>query len=249
MATFQDNLATGLEGESVFMKELTRYSPAGNWINNGGRDTDFRSVTEGVIELKTETSQSLKECFQYNGQWLPRYQWFCVNYAHPKKNPEYPNKEPALRRGPWKTLRDGRYWAEKCNRPLKSLYIKQWIEQKLATPSGTTKLDRLLVIFDPEALARVLTRSIANTLKMFAHNYEVHYKNKVGNEVQIPARYGVKDLLHGKYCPDHIRRNAIEGTMMCRVIMDMQVVFKLLEEVGKPVTFDLEEGLRWLRAA
>jgi len=127
---FTQDLAKGKTGEGEFMKRLTKYSPNGNWISYNDFDTDIRSHTHGVIEVKTETSTTRKVALKYKGQILPRHQWFCVNYARKRKNKEYPDKPAALRRGVWKTARDAKYWAERNNNPkLKGLYVKQWVRQ------------------------------------------------------------------------------------------------------------------------
>ena len=83
---FDSDLKKGKVGEGVLFKKITKYSPNGNWVSYNDFDTDIRSKTEGVIEVKTETSTSYKLAFKYKGQWLPRYQWFCVNYKEKKKN-------------------------------------------------------------------------------------------------------------------------------------------------------------------
>ena len=158
-----------------------------------------------------------------------------------------------LRRGPWKTARDAKLWANEVGNPnLKGLYIKQWMHQTLdhVAFERPIKLDHLLVIFDPEALSEILEEQINKVYKMFAHNFDVYYNNKPARPVNIPEKHGVKKFFHGILCPD-VGVNfpkAIAGTQMCRVFMDMRVVFELLEKRGKPVTFDLEEGLRWLRS-
>ena len=251
-AKFDSDLKKGKAGESVLYKKITKYSPNGDWVSYNDFDTDIRSKTQGVIEVKTETSTSYKLAFNYKGQWLPRYQWFCVNYAEPTRNKAYKNSKPELRRGPWKTARDAKLWANEVGNPkLKGLYVKQWMHQTLDHIGFKRpyKLDHLLVIFDPETLAAVLERQIGKTFKMFAHNFEVYYNSKKARPVQIPEKHGVKKFFHGMLCPD-VGVNfpkARAGTQMCRVFMDMSVVFKLMEERGKPVTFDLKEGLRWLK--
>ena len=129
---FKSDLKKGKKGEGVLMTKITKYSPNGNWVSYNDFDTDIRSKTEGVIEVKTETSTSYKLAFKYKGQWLPRYQWFCVNYQEKRRNKAYKNSKMHLRRGPWKTARDAKLWANEVGNPnLKGLYIKQWMHQTL----------------------------------------------------------------------------------------------------------------------
>ena len=249
MTSFKCDYQKGKVGESEFYKRLTRHVPNSDWKLHNDRDTDVRSKTQGTIEVKSERSQSIKIGFIHEGRIHPNEQFFCINYARPWASKEYKEKGEFVRRGVFKTIREAAFWAEKVGCPAKCLYVKQWFDQRIVLPNDPStyyKVPYISVFYHPETLAKVREWAIDNTFKIFAHNYSAQHSESGELEYQdVPAEFGVKKFWHGKKCPHY--KFATEGTHMCRVVMDMEVVFAKMAEFGHPVKFTFEEGLAMLK--